>query len=252
MKYGWKALTLALTVVLLCVPAAMAKSGNGHGKPSWAGHGNSHAKVKPAKVKHEKKAKPAKAAHEKRAKKEKQQAGVFEADAEASEDEELSLEDLNPSWFCKTLEAMLDEADADAVEGGAEPGEFSSFDSEFGTNANKRNSHGQCTSRRAHGKDLSGVLPANGAEEEEQCEESVPEETDGEASGSEDGAENGEEASPEEGPEESEAEAALDDCEAEDPSAEPAGEEEGGNDAEEGEDGEQAAFARALVTFIRL
>jgi hypothetical protein len=170
MKLGFKSIVLALSVALLCVPAAMAKNGNGHGKPSWAGGGSEKSHGKPAwagvgkgkdHAKHEK-VKPDKAKH--------QRAGAEDAAA----DEEVNLDDLNPAWYCFTLESMMDAADADAVAGGAESGEFSSFDSKFGTNDNKRNSHGQCVSRRAHGEDLSGALdesqqscdPAAGSDEE--------------------------------------------------------------------------------------
>jgi hypothetical protein len=209
MRLGFKALLLMLGFVLLCVPAALAKNGNGHGhgKPSWAGQGKGHEKAaKPAKAAHEKKAKPEKAAHEKKAKKEKkhQQAGP-EAESEG-EAAELNLEDLNPSWYCKTLEAMMDEADAEGADGGAEPGVFSSFDAEFGTNDSKRNSHGQCVSQRAHGEDLSGVLDGESADfAGEDKDEDEGEEGDDQA------------------------------------------EEDGEN-----EDRELAAFARALVSFIRL
>lgn len=211
MRLGFKALLLMLGFVLLCVPAALAKNGNGHGhgKPSWAGQGKGHEKAaKPAKVAHEKKAKPEKAAHEKKAKKEKkhQQAGP-EAESEGEgEAAELNLEDLNPSWYCKTLEAMMDETDAEGAAGGAEPGVFSSFDAEFGTNDSKRNSHGQCVSQRAHGEDLSGVLDGESADfAGEDKDEDEGEEGDDQA------------------------------------------EEDGEN-----EDRELAAFARALVSFIRL
>src|ERR687896_1861303 len=54
MKLGLKSLALAVTVALLCVPAAFAKGGNGngngqeHGKPSWAGgNGGGHGHGKP-------------------------------------------------------------------------------------------------------------------------------------------------------------------------------------------------------------
>jgi hypothetical protein len=206
MRLGFKALLLMLGFVLLCVPAALAKNGNGHGKPSWAGQGKGHEKAaKPAKAAHEKRAKPEKAAHEKNAKKEKkhQQAGSeVESEGEAAE---LDLEDLNPSWYCKTLEAMMDEADAEAAARGAEPGVFSSFDAEFGTNDSKRNSHGQCVSQRAHGEDLSGVLDGESADSA--GEDKDEDEGEGDDQAEEDG---------------------------------------------ENEDRELAAFARALVSFIRL
>jgi hypothetical protein len=217
MRLSLKALVVMLGFVLLCVPAAVAKNGNGHshGKPSWAGQGNGHEKAaKPAKVEHEK-AKPEKAAHEKKAKKEKEHAQAgSEADgeSESAEDGGLDLDDLNPAWYCKTLEAMMNEADAEAAEGGAEPSEVSSFDAEFGENENKRNSFGKCVSRRAHGEDLSGALDGEGDSADG---------NDDSAGENEDKGEEGEDQ---------------------------AGEERDGED----EDGELAAFARALVSFIRL
>ena len=226
MKLGLKTLALALTVVLLCVPAAFAKGGNGnaggHGKPSWAGGGNSggngHGKPAWAGQGHEKKAKPEKAGgHEKKPKKDKQNKHEAAEDAEDAEEdeaegEELNLDDLNPAWYCKTLEAMMDEADAEAAEGGAEPGEFSSFDSEFGENDNKRNSFGKCVSRRAHGEDLSGALDGESDPTDESDDSAGENEDEGEEGGDQ------------------------------------AEDEEDGED----EDGELAAFARALVSFIRL
>ena len=162
MKLGLKTIVLALVVALLCVPAAFAKGpgdnghgkpswagggggggggGNGHGKPAWAGHGKVHADK--AKAKHEKK-------HQR-------------AEEQAS-DLQLDLEDLNPAWQCFMVESMMDDEDALAVEGGAELGEFSSFDAEFGTNDNKRNSHGMCVSAAAHGDDVGAALADDEAE----------------------------------------------------------------------------------------
>ena len=48
MKLGFKSIVLALAVALLCVPAGLAKNGNGHGKPSWAGNGGNGHHGKPA------------------------------------------------------------------------------------------------------------------------------------------------------------------------------------------------------------
>jgi hypothetical protein len=119
MKLGFKSMVLALAVALLCVPAAMAKNGNGHGKPSWAGGGGGNGHGKPAwagvgkgdgrngHAKHEK-VKPDKAKHQK--------AGADDAGAA---DEEVNLDDLNPAWYCFTLEAMMDADDADAAAGEA-------------------------------------------------------------------------------------------------------------------------------------
>jgi hypothetical protein len=223
MRLGFKALVLMLGFVLLCVPAAFAKggngNGNGHGKPSWAGGndgGNGHGKPAWAGKGHEKKAKPEKAmGFEKKAKKDKQNKPEAEAEPEAAEDaedEELNLDDLNPAWYCKTLEAMMNDADAEAAEGGAEQRETSSFDAEFGENDNKRNSFGKCVSRRAHGEDLSGALDGEGDSADDK---------DGSAGENEDEGEEGEDQAEEEGD-------------------------------DEDEDGEMAAFARALVSFIRL
>jgi hypothetical protein len=258
MKPGSKTIVLALAVTLLCVPAAFAKNGNGHGKPSWAGGGGDHGK--PAWAGHGKDhADKLKAKHEKKAKHE--QAGTGAEDA--AEDVELNLDDLNPAWYCKTLEAMMDAADADAVAGGAEAGEFSSFDTEFGTNDNKRNSHGKCVSRRAHGEDLSGALdeasaepscdPAaetgdDAADDEAADDEAADDETQQESEDTEEPAANetsddeqGEEADDSAGEQSDDPEA----CESDDASDdEPSDEQDG--------DAETAAFARALVSFIKL
>jgi hypothetical protein len=263
MKLGFKTIVLALAVTLLCVPAAFAKNGNGHGKPSWAGGGggNGHgkpawagqgkghadkAKVKQEKVKHQK-------------------AG---ADATAAEDEELDLEDLNPAWYCKTLESMMDDADAEAAAGGAEPGEFSSFDTEFGENDNKRNSFGKCVSRRAHGEDLAGALEGDdeqstcepaagtgeeGTGEEGTDEEGVPDEPVEEGTTTDEGTTTEEVPAAEEGSGEEAADS--EECESDDAAGADAEEgEEAGDEAsaDEGDDTEAAAFARALVRNIHL
>lgn len=243
MKIGLKTIVLALVVALLCVPAAFAKGsgGQGHGKPSWAGQGKSHEKKAKLDKAHAKKAQHEKAKHQK--------AGSEDAAADA----ELNLEDLNPAWYCKTLESMMDEADSEAVAGGAEAGEFSSFDAEFGLNDNKRNSFGKCVSARAHGEDLSGAL--DGQEGQEQsCEEPA-------ADGSEDPAadEGTEDSTLEDGTEEPPADDPADDgsddqagdaeeCESNDS----AGEDDQANEDDQGEETEVAAFARALVRFIKL
>ncbi len=255
MKLGLKTIVLALVVALLCVPAAFAKGpgGEGHGKPSWAGGGNGHGK--PAWAGHGKDhADKAKAKHEKV---KHHKAGSEDA---AALDGELTLDDLNPAWYCKTLESMMDTADSDATAGDAEAGEFSSFDAEFGTNGNKRNSFGKCVSARAQGEDLSGAL---GDDEEESCDEPA----DG---GSEDPAaeEGTDDSTAEEGTDDSTAEEGTEEPVADDPaddgSDDQAGEAEecesddtAGQDDQAGEDDqaeetEVAAFARALVRFVKL
>jgi hypothetical protein len=147
MRSPLKALALTLVLALLCVPAAFAKGkpswaggGNhddGHGKPAWAGQGKGHEK----KAKHEQKSKHHKG----------QSADLNAADG-------LDLGDLNPAWQCFMVESIMDAQDAEAVAGGAEPDELSSFDAKFGTNDNKRNSHGKCVSAAAHGEDVSTGL----------------------------------------------------------------------------------------------
>jgi hypothetical protein len=256
MKLGFKTIVLALAVTLLCVPAAFAKNGNGHGKPSWAGGGGDHGK--PAWAGHGKgHADNLKAKHEKKTKHE--QAGA----EDAAEDEELNLDDLNPAWYCKTLEAMMDAADADAVAGGAEAGEFSSFDTEFGTN-DKRNSHGKCVSRRAHGEDLAGALDEASAEPT--CEPAAPADDEGVADegAADEGAADDEAQEESEDTEEPAADETSDDeqgeeaddsadeqsddpeaCESDDASDDEASDDQDG-------DAETAAFARALVSFITL
>jgi hypothetical protein len=275
MKLGFKSLVLALAVTLLCVPAAMAKNGNGHGKPSWAGGGgNGHGKPAWAGVgkgqghakqhaQHEK-VKPDKAKH--------RRAGADDA----ATDEEINLDDLNPAWYCFTLEAMMDAADTEAVEGGAEAGEFSSFDAKFGTNDNKRNSHGQCVSRRAQGEELSDALDdqeQNCESADESGEDAAGDDATGEETGSDDseatdetgdesgaGADEGttDEPAADDGSDEGSDEQADEagDCQG-DGSAEEEGQDEAADDSatdedETGDDGETAAFARALVRFLNL
>jgi hypothetical protein len=260
MKLGLKTIVLALVVALLCVPAALAKGekgGHGHGKPSWAGQGKSH----------EKKAKLDKA-HATKAKHEKKQKHQRAGSEDAAADAELNLEDLNPAWYCKTLESMMDETDSEAVEGGAEAGEFSSFDTEFGENDNKRNSFGKCVSARAHGEDLSGVIEEQD-DEEQSCEEpaddgvedpAAEEGTDG--STTEEGTDG---STTEEGTEEPAADDPADDgsedeageaeeCESDDSAGEDDQAEDSDAEVEDdqGDDTEVAAFARALVRFIKL
>jgi hypothetical protein len=263
MKLGFKPLVLALAVTLLCVPAAMAKNGNGHGKPSWAGGGGKdNGQGKPAwagvgkgkdRVKHEK-VKPDKAKHQK--------VGVDNAGATG---DEVNLDDLNPAWYCFTLEAMMDAADADAAAGGAAAGESSSFDAEFGTNDNKRNAHGQCVSRRARGDDLSGSLD----DKEQSCDTAG--ESGDDAAGDEtqsDGSEAADESGDESGGDEDAAdEPAADDgsgegsddeadnagdCQSDDSAEDDGQDDQAGDSNVEGGDAETAAFARALVRFMKL
>lgn len=263
MKLGLKTIVLALVVALLCVPAAFAKGekgGHGHGKPSWAGQGKSH----------EKKAKPDKA-HATKAKHEKKQKHQKAGSEDAAADAELNLEDLNPAWYCKTLESMMDEADSEAVAGGAEAGEFSSFDTEFGENDNKRNSFGKCVSARAHGEDLSGALDSQESEEQS-CEE--PADDGVEDPAAEDGSEDPvvddgtDDSTVEDGTDDSTVEDGTEEPVADDPADEGAGDQAGeaeecesddsaAEDDQAGEDDqveetEVAAFARALVRFIKL
>jgi hypothetical protein len=262
MKLGLKTIVLALVVALLCVPAAFAKGpgghgqgkpswaggggGNGHGKPAWAGLGKGHADK--AKAKQEKK-------HQR-------------AEDEASQ-LQLDLEDLNPAWQCFMVESMMDDEDALAVEDGAEPGEFSSFDAEFGTNDNKRNSHGMCVSAAAHGDDVAAAL---GDDEAESCDEPA-------ADGSEEPAveEGTDDSTVEEGTDDSTVEEDTDDSTVEDGTEEPVADDpadDGSDDQageadecesddtasgddqaaedDQGEETEVAAFARALVRFIKL
>src|SRR6266498_2637394 len=242
MKLGLKTIVLTLVVALLCVPAAFAKGpgghgqgkpswaggggGNGHGKPAWAGLGKGHADK--AKAKHEKK-------HQR-------------AEVQASE-LQLDLADLNPAWQCFMVESMMDEEDVDA--GGVEPGEFSSFDAKFGTNDNKRNSHGMCVSAAAHGDDVGAALADD---EAESCDEPADDSS--------------EEPAVEEGTDDSTVEEGTDDPAADDPaddgsdeqageadeceSDDTASEDDQAGEDDQGEETEVAAFARALVRFIKL
>jgi hypothetical protein len=267
MKLGLKTIVLAVVVALLCVPAAFAKGGHegghGHGKPSWAGQGKSH----------EKKTKLAKA-HATKAKHEKHQKAQVQADG----DQELNLEDLNPAWQCFMVESMMDAQDAEALASGGQAGEFSSFDVEFGTNDNKRNSHGKCVSEAAHAGDVSAAL---GDEQEQSCDEPADDGSEDPATeegsqdaaaedGSEDpAAEDGSEdpaaadgtgdATTEEGSDEPVADGPADDgsgdqageaanCESDDS----AGEDDQAGEGDQGDETEVAAFARALVRFVKL
>jgi hypothetical protein len=271
MKLGLKTIVLALVVALLCVPAALAKGpgghgqgkpswaggggGNGHGKPAWAGLGKGHADK--AKAKHEKK-------HQR-------------AEDQASE-LELDLADLNPAWQCFMVESMMDDEDAAAVDGGAEPGEFSSFDDKFGTNDNKRNSHGMCVSAAAHGDDVGAALADD---EAESCDE--PADDSSEEPAVEDGTDDStveegtDDSTVEEGTDDSTVEEGTDDSTVEDGTEEPvaddpaddgsddqageadecesddtASEDDQAAEDDQGEETEVAAFARALVRFIKL
>jgi hypothetical protein len=280
MKLSLKTIVLALVVALLCVPAAFAKGpgGHGQGKPSWAGGGSGHGKPAWAGL-GKGHADKAKAKHEKV---KNQKAGSEDA---AALDGELTLDDLNPAWYCKTLESMMDTADSDATTPGAEAGEFSSFDKEFGTNDNKRNSFGKCVSARAQGDDLSGALDD---EEQQSCDQSADD-------GSEDPAadegtdtsaadEGTDTSAADEGTDTSAADEGTDtstgdegtdtsaaddpaddgsgdqadDCQADDSAADDseegdqADDEQGDAADDQGDETEVAAFARALVRFIRL
>jgi hypothetical protein len=267
MKIGLKTIVLALVVALLCVPAAFAKGpgGQGHGKPSWAGGGNGHGK--PAWAGHGKEhADKAKAEHEK-----KHQKAQVQADGE----QELNLEDLNPAWQCFMVESMMDEQDAVAVAGGEEAGEFSSFDAEFGTNDNKRNSHGKCVSEAAQGGDVSAAL---GDDEEQSCDEPADDGSGSEDPATDDGTEDStveegtDGSTAEEGTEEPAADDPADDgsedqageaedCESDEAAGEDdsAGEDDQAEDSDaevdeddQGDETDVAAFARALVRFIKL
>jgi hypothetical protein len=261
MKLGLKTIVLALVVALLCVPAAFAKGpgGNGHGKPSWAGGGGGNGHGKPAWAGHGKAhADKAKAKHEKKHQRAEDQASELQ----------LDLEDLNPAWQCFMVESMMDEQDAAAVEASGESGEFSSFDAEFGTNDNKRNSHGMCVSAAAHGDDVGAALADD---EAESCDEPADD-------GSEDPAleEGTDDSTVEDGTDDSTVEDGTDDSTvedgAEDPVAndpaddvsddqvgeadcesdDPAGADDQAGEDDQGEEAEVAAFARALVRFITL
>ena len=283
MRSSLRAVALGLAVALLCVPAAFAKgsaghgggkpswagggggqghaygSGHEHGKPSWAGQGKAHGKSH-EKVKHE-------STH--------QQAEP--EDEDAGGDEELNLDDLNPAWACFTLEAMMDENDAGAEADGAEAEEVSSFDAEFGTNENKRNSHGMCVSVAAQGEDVSAAqdeaerdaceAPEDDATDatsedgaEEASDDTAVDKSSGaedEATSAEDEATSDEDQASQDEAESSDEECAQDDGSADEPSADEgdeAGDDqgEGGDEADQGDDAETAAFARALVRYVHL
>jgi hypothetical protein len=258
MRFTLKTLALALIVALLCVPAAFAKgkpswagggsNGQGHGKPTWAGHGKPDwaGKADAKKAKHEK-----------------------QHGAQSVDTADLTLDDLNPAWYCKTIESMLDQQDADAVAGDAEAGDFSSFDSEFGTNDNKRNSFGKCVSRRTHGEDLSGVL----GDEQDQSSCDQPANDGSEDAAAEEGAQDAAAADDPAADDPAADDPAADDPAADDPAADDpaddgsddqadeaadcqtedaAGEEDQAEQDGQVEAPEAAAFARALVSFLRL
>ena len=270
MKLGLKTIVLALVVALLCVPAAFAKGpgGNGHGKPSWAGGGGGNGHGKPAWAGHGKvHADKAKAKHEKKHQRAEDQASELQ----------LDLADLNPAWQCFMVESMMDEDDAAAVEAGGEPGEFSSFDAKFGTNDNKRSSHGMCVSAAAHGDDVAAALAAD---EEDSCEEpadDASEEPADDASEELAVEEGTDESTVEEGTDDSTVEEGTDDSTVEEGTEEPvaddpaddgsddqageadecesdgtASEDDQAAEDDQGEETEVAAFARALVRFIKL
>jgi hypothetical protein len=253
MKLGLKTIVLALVVALLCVPAAFAKGpgGHGQGKPSWAGGGGGNGHGKPAWAGLGKgHADKAKARHEKKHQRAEDQASELQ----------LDLEDLNPAWQCFMVESMMDDQDAEALENGAEPGEFSSFDAEFGTNDNKRNSHGMCVSAAAQGDDVAAALADD---EVESCAE--PADDGSEDAGVEEGTDDStveegtDDSTVEEGTEEPAADDPADDgsddqageaeeCESDDTASEDG---QAGED-DQGDETEVAAFARALVRFIKL
>ena len=262
MKLSLKTIVLALVVALLCVPAAFAKGpgGHGQGKPSWAGGGSGHGK--PAWAGHGKgHADKAKAKHEKV---KNQKAGSEDA---ASLDGELTLDDLNPAWYCKTLESMMDTVDSDATTAGAEAGEVSSFDAEFGRNDNKRNSFGKCVSARAQGDDLSGALDDG---EQQSCDQTADDGSEDPAadegtdtSAADEGtdtstADEGTDTSGADDPADDGSGDQADDCQADDSAADDseegdqADDEQGDAADDQGDETEVAAFARALVRFIRL
>jgi len=262
MKLGLKTIVLALVVALLCVPAAFAKGpgGNGHGKPSWAGGGGGNGHGKPAWAGHGKlHADQAKAKHEKKHQRAEDQASELQ----------LDLADLNPAWQCFMVESMMDEDDAAAVEAGGESGEFSSFDAKFGTNDNKRNSHGKCVSAAAHGDDVAAALadeeeescdePADDASEEPAVEEGTDDSTVEEGTDDSTVEEGTDDSTVEDGTEEPVADDPADDgsddqadeadeCESDDT----ASEDDQAAEDDQGEETEVAAFARALVRFIKL
>jgi hypothetical protein len=274
MTSSLKAVALGLAVALLCVPAAFAKGGHGHGKPSWAGGGGGHGK--PAWAGHGK-THELKAKHDKKA---KHQKADSKAEDQASGDEELNLDDLNPAWQCFMVESMMDAKDAEAVAGDAEPGEFSSFDAKFGTNDNKRNSHGKCVSAAAQGQDVSAGLAD---EEQQSCDDAAEQGSDDATAGDDttagDDATAGEDAT---GGDEAAADDGSSDDQAGETEGDQAGETEGDDSGDQADDcqtgdqaeqddqdseddqageadpdatdaqGEEAALARALVRFLGL
>jgi hypothetical protein len=191
---------------------------------------------------------------------------------------QLDLEDLNPAWQCFMVESMMDDEDALAVEGGAEPGEFSSFDAEFGTNDNKRNSHGMCVSAAAHGDDVAAALgddeaescdePADDGSEEPAVEEGTDDSTVEEGTDDSTVEEGTDDSTVEEGTDESTVEDGTEEPVADDPaddgsddqageadeceSDDTASEDDQAAEDDQGEETEVAAFARALVRFIKL
>jgi hypothetical protein len=260
MRSPLKALALTLVLALLCVPAAFAKEhgnsgGHGHGKPPWAGQGKGHEQ---------------KATHEQKAKHGNKRQSAADADSAG----ELDLSDLNPAWQCFMVEAMMDAQDAEDVAGGAEPGEFSSFDAKFGTNDNKRNSHGKCVSAAAQGEDVSAGLDE---EQQSSCDEAPPGEGSSDKGSADDGSAEdgsaddgsadagtstegpGEEPSADDGSDDQSGDSS--DCQGdssagqdESDSADEA--EQDDSDAQQAEDepagSEAAAFAHALLSFVRL
>ena len=269
MRLGVKTLILALVVALLAVPAAFAKGGHGGGKPSWAGagdhgkpswagggHGNGHAKADKAK------------ADKGKAKKHER------ADAESELTPE-DLEGLNPAWYCKALRSMMEDDDQ-------------SFYEHFGTNPNDANGFGMCVSERAQGGDpAAGVELSNdeaacapadeGLSDEGTTEEGTSEdETLGEDVTTEEGdltTDEGDELATEEGDDlttdegddfttdgDEECEAADDGASDDGASGDDSGDDLSGDDLsgddlsgdDAGADETVAAFARALVSFIRV
>lgn len=129
MKLGLNVLIAAMLAVVLLVPAATAKpgNGNGNGPPAWAGGGSGGANAN---------GKPAWAGQgqDKKAEKAAQKAArrtADETDADAPKHD-------NPAWICKfEREQMGEEAFAEA----------------YGMNESKANAFGKCVSREAHDRD---------------------------------------------------------------------------------------------------
>jgi hypothetical protein len=259
MRLGVKTLILALVVALLAVPAAFAKGGHGGGKPSWAGggghgkpswagggHANGHAKADKAKGKEKKHGR----------------AGAESAESELTPED---LEGLNPAWYCKTFRSMMEDDGQDFYE-------------HFGTNPNDANGFGMCVYESAQGGD-----PAEGVElsnEEAACEaptdeglsdEGTTEEgtSDDETLGEDVTTEEGDELTTEEGDDltteeggdasdpagDEECEAADDGASDDGASGDDSDDDLSGDDLsgdEAGADETVAAFARTLVSFIRV